>query len=166
MTTTAAETPSTVLPPEDLEPMLDLSRFLARTDGPAALVGPDGQVVDLPAQVFDVVVDVVRAMERGKAITIAPVDQMLTTQEAADFLGVSRPTVVKLLESGRIPFAQPGAGRHRRVRLEDVVEYQRQTATERASILSDMTADAVDLGLYDGPADYGAALRRARHGRD
>lgn len=146
--------------------MLDLSRFLARTDGPAALVGSDGQVVDLPAQVFDVVVDVVRAMERGKAITIVPVDQMLTTQEAADFLGVSRPTVVKLLESGRIPFAQPGAGRHRRVRLEDVVAYQRRTATERASILSDMTADAVELGLYDEPADYGAALRRARRGRD
>jgi excisionase family DNA binding protein len=51
-------------------------------------------------------------MREGKAITLVPRTQRLTTQEAADFLGISRPTLVKLLEDGKIPFDQPG--RHRR----------------------------------------------------
>lgn len=142
--------------------MLDLARFLERVDGPAALVGPEGQVVELPSEVSRVLVDVVHAMERGKAITIAPVDQLLTTQEAADFLGISRPTLVKLLNLGRIPYVQPGAGRHRRLRLEDVVRYQQQSAQDRSDVLDHMTDEAVQLGLYNEPADYAAALRRAR----
>ena len=87
----------TVLPPADLEEMLDLSRFLGALTQPAALLGPDGQTVPLPLEAFNVLREVVEAMQVGKAITVAPVDQMLTTQEAANFLGISRPTLVKLL---------------------------------------------------------------------
>lgn len=74
----------TVLPPQDLEAMLDLSRFLEHHPEPAALLGPDGQVVALPLEVFRALESVVSAMREGKAITIAPVDQVLTTREAAD----------------------------------------------------------------------------------
>lgn len=63
--------------------MLDLARFLDQVDGPAALVGPDGQTVNLPEEAFRVLGDVVRAMRLGKAIAVAPVDQQLTAQEAA-----------------------------------------------------------------------------------
>lgn len=55
-------------------------------------------------------------------MSIAPINQVLTTQEAADFLEVSRPTLVKLLEDGEIPFEK--VRRHRRVRLNDVVNYR------------------------------------------
>ncbi|MDO4900562.1 helix-turn-helix domain-containing protein [Actinomyces sp.] len=164
MAATAAQM-QTTLPPEDHEAMLDLSRFLGQVAEPAALVGPDGQTVGLPAEVHRVLMDVVRAMSQGRAITVAPVDQVLTTQEAADFLGISRPTLVKLLESGRIPYERPAAGRHRRVRLADIVAYQQQSAQERSGTLDAMTREAVDLGLYeDTAADYTAALRRARKG--
>ncbi|AWE41876.1 MULTISPECIES: helix-turn-helix domain-containing protein [unclassified Actinobaculum] len=164
MTTGAAQMQVT-LPPGDLEPMLDLSRFLEQVTEPVALVGSDGQTVSLPAEVYRVLSNVVDAMSRGRAIAVAPVDQVLTTQEAADFLGISRPTLVKLLESGRIPFERPAAGRHRRVRLADIVAYQQQSAQERSDTLDAMTREAVDLGLYhDTAADYKDALRRAREG--
>lgn len=163
MSATTATMHSTTLPPEDLEPMLDLSHFLERVTEPAVLVGPDGQTVGLPMEAYRALIDIVRAMSQGRAITVAPVDQLLTTQEAADFLGISRPTLVKLLESGRIPFKRPTASRHRRVQLADVVAYQRQSARDRSDALDTMTREAAEAGLYDdSAADYAAALRRAR----
>lgn len=154
--------PKTVLPPQDLEPMLDLSKFLAHITAPAALLGPDGQTVPLPLEVFNVLVEVAHAMRAGKAITVAPVDQSLTTQEAANFLGISRPTLVKLLESGEIPFDRPGAGRHRRVRLQDVVAYQERRRVQRRAALDELTHEAAEAGLYETDVDYAAALRAAR----
>ena len=165
MSATTATTHSTILPPENLEPMLDLSRFLDQVAQPAALIGPDGQTVGLPMEAYRVLIDIVRALSQGRAITVAPIDQLLTTQEAADFLGISRPTLVKLLESGRIPFERPTTSRHRRVRLADVVKYQHQSAQERSDALDTMTREAAEAGLYDdSAADYAAALRRARKG--
>lgn len=70
-------------------------------------------------------------------MSIAPINQVLTTQEAANFLEVSRPTLVKLLEDGEIPFEK--VRRHRRVRLNDVVNYRdtrRQTVREGLKNLS------------------------------
>ncbi|MDO5067801.1 MAG: helix-turn-helix domain-containing protein [Propionibacteriaceae bacterium] len=153
---------ATVLPPDDLEPMLDLSQFLSQVSEPAVLVGPDGQTVPLPLEAFEVLSRVADAMRHGKAITVAPVDQLLTTQEAADFLGVSRPTVVKLLTAGRIPHTAPGMGRHRRVRLADLLEYQRAASADRRTALDAMTVDAADAGLYEEDFDYSDALRKAR----
>jgi excisionase family DNA binding protein len=63
----------------------------------------------------------------------------------------ARPTLVRLLESGKIPFEQPG--RHRRVRLADVLAYQERAARHRAAGLDQMVADAEDAGLYDLPSD-------------
>lgn len=129
--------------------MLDLSQFLDQVDAAAVLVGPDGQTVPLPTEAYRVLVDVARAMRLGKAITVAPVDQTLTTQEAADFLGISRPTLVKLLDEGQIPHTRPGNGRHRRLRLADVLDHQNRTSVRRRELLDEMTADAFDDGLYD-----------------
>lgn len=157
---------STFLPPQDLEQMLDLSKFLDQVDDLAALVGPDGQTVALPLEAFRVLTDVVHAMTEGKAITVAPVDQLLTTQEAADFLGISRPTFVKLLEDGRIPYETPGAGRHRRVKLHAVLEYQQEVTHARRATLDELTAEAASVGLYDDPPEYGEALAQVRGKRD
>ena len=104
-------------------------------------------------------------MRDGKAITVAPIDQLLTTQQAADFLGISRPTLVKLLESDEIPHESPGAGRHRRVRLRDVLDYQERKRSRRRLALDELTQDAVGAGLYEAEqADYADALRLARRG--
>jgi excisionase family DNA binding protein len=148
-------------PPRDLNALLDLGRFLEQRTEPALLLGPDGQQVPLPEEVYQLLAEVVEAMHEGKIITLVPHTQRLTTQEAADFLGVSRPTLVKLLEEGKIPYEQPG--RHRRVLFTDVLAYRERLGDERRAALEQMTREASEAGLYgDTAEDYAAALKRAR----
>jgi excisionase family DNA binding protein len=150
-----------VVPPRDLAALLDLGRFLEQHTEPGLLLGPDGEQVPLPEEVYQVLVDVVEAMREGKVITVVPRTQRLTTQEAADFLGVSRPTLVKLLEDGKIPFDQPG--RHRRILFTDLLAYTQRQHADRRAALDQMTEDASETGIYGGtPEDYAAALKKAR----
>lgn len=95
----------------------------------------------LPAELADVLVRAIQALAEGQAVTISPHRTTLTTQEAAEILGVSRPTLVKLLEEDKIPFTQPG--RHRRVQLADVLAFQEHQAQVRAEALGEL-ANAPD----------------------
>src|SRR6201996_8642781 len=138
----------TILPPEDRGRLSGVLAALSAGRGhQAALIGPDGERLDGPPEVFEVLRDVVEALAQGLAITIAPHQMILSTSEAAEILGVSRPTLVRLLEAGEIPFEQPG--RHRRVRLADVLAYGERARRQRAAVLDQMVADASDAGLYD-----------------
>lgn len=153
-----------VFPPEDLDQLLDLALFVENHSEPGLLLGPDGEQVPLPAEVYRVLRQVVEVMRQGKATVVAPHGLLLTTQEAADFLGVSRPTLVKLLEDGHIPFEKPN--RHRRVRLQDVLDFRARRRDEQRAALNQLTEEASELGLYEGsPADYAAALKSARRRR-
>ncbi|TVS22490.1 helix-turn-helix domain-containing protein [Corynebacterium sanguinis] len=151
--------PHTVMPPAQLDELLDLRKFLSIIREDAALLGPDGQTVPLPEEVFRVLCDVVDAMQEGKAITLAPIDQLMTTQETANFLGISRPTLVKLLEEGEIAFERTTGGRHRKVRLADAIEYQERKRIQRRTALRNLTSEAAALGLYDADSEnYREAL--------
>lgn len=153
-----------IFPPENLDQLLDLARFVKNHTEPGLLLGPDGEQVPLPAEVYRALRQVVEVLRQGKATLVAPQGLLLTTQEAANFLGVSRPTLVKLLEAGGIPFERPN--RHRRVRLQDLVDFQQRRRDERRAALNQLTEEAVELGLYEGtPADYDAALKSVRHRR-
>jgi excisionase family DNA binding protein len=147
MTTATRE--QTVLPPDDRHAVADLVQLLtaATQDGLAVLHGPSGMQTALPEQVCRVLLQVVRAMADGMAITVAPHNTLLTTQEAADLLSISRPTLVRLLEAGEIPYST--RGRHRRVLLADVVEYQQATRDDRRATLDEMARDGGDAGLYE-----------------
>ncbi|MCG7228645.1 excisionase family DNA-binding protein [Corynebacterium minutissimum] len=105
-------------------------------------------------------------MRQGKAITVAPVDQLLTTQEAADFLSISRPTLVKKLEDGAIPFERTTGGRHRRVKLVDLLHYREEQRTERRKALRELVSEAQSAGAYGadtvGAADIAQILKDAR----
>ena len=140
----------TVLPPAGS--LDDLVAMLSRLGAApiTTLSGPNGERLVLPPEVFEVLRGVIEAMALGQAVTIAPVHQRLTTQEAAGLLGVSRPTVVKLLESGEIPFEQPG--RHRRVRLADVLAYRDRSSVERRAALDRMVEIADESDLYERTA--------------
>lgn len=160
-TTTTTTRADVVFPPRDLTTLLDLGRFLQQHTEPGLLLGPDGEQVPLPEEVYQVLVDVVEALRQGQAITLVPHTQRLTTQEAADILGVSRPTLVKLLEGGKIPYDQPG--RHRRILFTDLLAYQERRHEDRRAALDRTTEEASEAGVYGGaPEDYAASLKEAR----
>ncbi|MHB1576516.1 MAG: excisionase family DNA-binding protein [Candidatus Dormibacteria bacterium] len=161
MTTDTTVRRDVIFPPQDLQSLGQLARFVETHGEPARLVGPNGERVLLPPEVYQVLVQVVDAMRGGKAISLAPTTQRLTTQQAANFLGISRPTLVKLLEAGEIPFDRPG--RHRRVGLLDLLSYQSSRRSDRKDALGRLTTEASELGLYERSAeDYEAALQEAR----
>ncbi|MBV7670061.1 helix-turn-helix domain-containing protein [Streptomyces halstedii] len=136
--------------PEHRAEIAELCAFLDRTPQaaePALLRGPDGSTRTLPPEVYEALMVVVRALSEGKAVTVAPVNTTLTTQEAADLLGVSRPTFVKVLDEGGVPFTRPG--RHRRVLLEDVLAYKEKRRSRRRRGLDELVGLTEDADLYD-----------------
>lgn len=144
-----------VLPPvDDPASLSGIAEDLA-TRGSAILVGAAGEHITLPREVYEVLRDSLVAMARGQAVTIAPHDAILTTQAGAEFIGVSRPTLVRLLEAGRIPFTQPG--RHRRVALADLIEYRDTTRSARRDVLDAMTAAAAEDDSYNTINGFGPA---------
>jgi excisionase family DNA binding protein len=129
------------------------------------LVLGDGREVVLPELIVDVLVQVAETMHAGLAVTVAPHNLSLSTQEAADLLGVSRMTVVRLLEAGAIPFDRPG--RHRRIRMVDVLDYRHRQRRRAEQALADMVADTERLGRYEqDPAAVQAAVAEARAQRN
>ena len=157
----AAIREETVFPPGDAEVLATLAALLKAGNEPLRLVAADGDEALLPDELRRVLTTVVSSMHRGQAVTLAPLAMRLTTQQAADLLGVSRPTLIKLLEDGRIPYETPN--RHRRIRLVDLLTFQQTRQTERRQALSELTGDSQDLGVYEGTVeDYEAALAEAR----
>jgi excisionase family DNA binding protein len=110
------------------------------------LVGPDGENTPLPGSAFQALAIVVEAMSRGQAITLVPVGQELTTQQAAEILHVSRPHLTKLLEAGEIPFHKVGT--HRRIAIEDILAYRERRAAQRADALRELGDLSQELGGY------------------
>ncbi|STC68532.1 helix-turn-helix domain-containing protein [Corynebacterium pilosum] len=139
-----------ILPPDsdDMEQLHELAGILESACGDAVLIGPDGHETAIPEQVSKVLVGVVDAMAHGRAITLTPIDTKLTTQEAADFLEISRPTLIKLLEKGRIPYEKMPESRHRRILLTDLVEYRQAHKERQVRILDLLVEDAEEAGLY------------------
>ncbi|MFC4128767.1 excisionase family DNA-binding protein [Nocardia rhizosphaerae] len=145
--------------PQHLEQLAEVRRFLEtapESSGVAVLRSAEGEVVALPAELVEGLRLVALALSEGKAVTVAPLHTTLTTQEAAELLGMSRPTLVKLLDTGEIPFTRPG--RHRRVLLTDVLAFREYRRAERTAGLSELTRISEDLGLYDD--DPAEPLRR------
>ena len=90
--------------------------------------------------------EILAQLGSGQALTILPAAQELTTQEAADLLGVSRPFFIeKVLEAGKLPYRR--VGKHRRIRLDELLDYQQRDLAEREAIVAQLTWESQDLGL-------------------
>jgi len=92
----------------------------------------------LPGHVVQILLNVLSEMSRGNAVSLIPIHQELSTQEAASLLNVSRPFLVGLLESNEIPFRKVGA--HRRVLFRDVMAYKDAIDRKREKSLDELTA--------------------------
>lgn len=103
--------------------------------------------VSVPAPAFKLLIDVLDELAKGNAVTVAPVHKELTTQQAAELLNVSRPYFISLLEAGALPYRKVGT--HRRVRLADVLAYQKADEGQRRERQRALTREAEELGLYD-----------------
>ena len=100
-------------------------------------------VITLTLAMSDLFIQLLRYVGSGDAVTLLPIQQMLTTQQAADLLDVSRPYLIKLIEKGDI--AHSMVGRHRRVKAEDVLAYKSARDKARAEALDELISDSKDL---------------------
>ncbi len=134
-------------------------RIRGRAASPSyALVGVDEHDrIELPRSVHEALTKIVAALHAGKAVTIAPQTMKLTTQQAADLLGVSRPTVVRLITDDTLPAERIG-NRHRLL-LDDVLAYREQRRNRQYEALA---ATTVDVDADDDPEIVLQRLREAR----
>lgn len=115
--------------------------------GEASLVGPEGERIDLPKALNDLLVFIVESMKRKQAIVLMPEDEAFTTQAAANYLGMSRPYLLRILEAGKIPFHRVGT--HRRIMFKDLATFQKARSIARNKALSDLTQLMDEEGVYD-----------------
>ena len=144
------------LPPTERESIIArtskqlLSRY-AREDQPLTLRVIDtdhDEPLELPAGAVTLLLDILGAMASGQGVTLIPEDAELTSVQAADILHVSRPFLIKLLDEGKIPYRR--VGKHRRIRMEDVMNYKQAIDQEREAVLERLVADAQEQDMgYD-----------------
>lgn len=112
-----------------------------------ALVGRNGVRIEIPDAVFHLLAKTLRDLREGRSIVILHDNEVMTTQAAANFLGMSRPFLIGLLESGEIPFHNVGT--HRRVMLRDLMAYAKKRDRKRRKALDAMTEKVEGAGLYE-----------------
>lgn len=101
--------------------------------------------VEIPLEAMRLFLDLLNELAKGHAVTIMPAERELTTQETADILNVSRPYVVQLIESRKLPHRKVGT--RRRIRFADVVAYKQRDGASRKKVADALAKEAEDLGL-------------------
>ena len=105
---------------------------------------PDAPV-ELPSELRGMLEALLSETAQGHALAVLKLEDTLTTQQAADVLGVSRPTLITLLEEGQVPFHKVGT--HRRVKLEDLEHFIKDNREKRRAVLDELVAQAQELGM-------------------
>jgi len=131
--------------PGDVLKLRALDRMLR--SGQAQLLGPNGEMAALPAPLYGLLQNLVSVLQEGRSLVVMPEEKQLTTQQAGELLGMSRPYIIRLLDAGEMPCIL--VGRHRRISLRDVLAYAKRRAEARRAALDRMARDAYEAGLYD-----------------
>jgi hypothetical protein len=114
-----------------------------------SLVHDDGtrETVRMPEAAVAVLRDVLAKLVDSERVAVLREDEELSPEQAAGILGISRPLVVRRMDSGRLPFRYVGA--HRPCRLSDVLRLQQEEQRQREAI--------------DRLADYNIGARNTVH---
>ncbi|MBU9559309.1 helix-turn-helix domain-containing protein [Burkholderia multivorans] len=149
-----ATTPDMILPVEsEMQAAVEGQRMLAaylatRTDTQRIQIFDDenrAHQAELPTSALRLLVDILAELADGNAVKVVPVHAELTTQEAADLLNVSRPHLIKLLESNALPYHR--TGKHRRVRFSDLMRYKAERDQESADAMEELSKQAQALRM-------------------
>jgi excisionase family DNA binding protein len=107
-------------------------------EGQISFSSSNNKEIAIPSELMKIIEDSVQALSRGRKVELVDSGLEITTQEAADYLGMSRPTLVQLLLDGKIPYTQSSEGKHRRIQISDLVDYQKRSHKDRADALNRM----------------------------
>jgi len=145
----AAASPTPLIPSDDdvklaKETRKILAPRLSQTM-PLDLRETNAPPIRIPAPAAHLLVQILDEMSRGNTVKLIPVHSELTTQQAADLLNVSRPTLIRLLNEGKIEFHKVGT--HRRVPFKSALAYKRQSDEERRAALAELVAYDQELGI-------------------
>lgn len=143
---------SVVASEQERDVLQRLEQILAdRPDRRIGIHGDDDSFIEVPESVQAVVREVIRILAKDEAVSVSAIDRELTTQQAADLLNMSRTYFTQLLDRGDIAFHRVGT--HRRVRVQDLLEYKRGRDARRRDGLQRLTRKSRRLGMYDLPPD-------------
>jgi excisionase family DNA binding protein len=121
-----------------------LARY-ARRDLKIQIAGKQNGTITLPASAVRLLVRLLSEMAAGNAVSLLPIHAELTTQQAADALGVSRPFLVKLLDQGKIPSRKVGT--HRRLLFSDLLAYRQKADHRRLKALDELATQSQKLNM-------------------
>jgi excisionase family DNA binding protein len=105
----------------------------------------DSPILKLPPKVLRLFADMLGSLAQGNAVAVMPKELYVSTQEAAMFLNVSRPYLIRMLDDGKIPYHKVGT--HRRIKFEDVVTYRDQRKKASHAALQELVDQAQELDM-------------------
>jgi excisionase family DNA binding protein len=109
--------------------------------------GSDSARLEVPPATLRLLSQILALMARQQTFVLYPESSELTTKQAADVLGVSRPFLIRVLEAGDIPYRK--VGRHRRVLMKDVLSYKQTTHVKRQAAMDELVKISEEMGGYD-----------------
>ncbi len=118
-----------------------------RSEEPEIEIEETNDKIKIPLSALRLLGDILKAVSEGKLISIVPIATEVTTQAAAEFLGCSRPHLVKLLEEGKIEFTK--VGKHRRIKFEDIMKYKKEMKNQQKQHIIDIMNSDEETGLYN-----------------
>ena len=104
-----------------------------------------GNILSIPASALRLLNEILKEMAQGNAVSLIPIHTMITTQEAADLLHVSRPFLIGLLDAGKIPFQRLGS--HHRILFKDLIAFKEKTDRAREEAMRLLTEEAQELNM-------------------
>lgn len=102
------------------------------------------EITDSARAAFARLLDV---LESSDDAVVFPAEATISTSQAATLLGVSRMTVVRLVDRGQLR-AETSAV-HRRIPVSELARYQAETRTRRRSAMAELASDVTEATPAD-----------------